>query len=243
MNLAVVIAAYNERANIEILGERLIRVLRGLRGWQAEIICVVEGSDGTREIVEQLSRELLPVRLLYQPTRTGLANAFRRGFAAVAPETHFVVTMDADLNHQPEEIPRLLERAVASGADILVGSRFVRGARVEGMPIWKRAVSRLVNGLMGFLSGLRIRDKTSGFRIYRSDAVRSLEFVNEGFAFLPEILLDADASGLKIVEEPIHFVYRVRGTSKMNLWKTSGSYLALLRSRLRTKFRSFSRRA
>lgn len=235
MRLAVVIAAYNERANIEILGRRLVAVLEGIPGSEAEVIFVVEGDDGTREIVERMSRELRSVRLLYQPTRAGLATAFRRGFAAVSSETDFVVTMDADLNHQPEEIPRLLARAVSSGADILVGSRFVQGARVEGIPIWKRAASRIVNGLMGVFSGLRIRDKTSGFRIYRIEAIRSLRFVNSGFAFLPEILLDATASGLKIVEEPIHFVYRIRGTSKMNLWKTSESYLALLRSRFRTK--------
>lgn len=233
MRLAVVIAAYNERGNIEILDGRLVRALEGLRECQATIVYVVEGDDGTKEVLERVSRHSCPVRLLYQPTRTGLAHAFRRGFAAVPDETDFVVTMDADLNHQPEEIPRLLERAISSGADILVGSRFVGGARLEGMPLWKRVASRMVNNLMGAFGGLRVRDKTSGFRIYRLDALRSLRFVNPGFAFLPEILLDATASGLKIVEEPIHFVYRVRGTSKMNLWKTGASYLALAASRLR----------
>jgi dolichol-phosphate mannosyltransferase len=235
MRLAIVIAAYNERENIEVLDGRLARALEGLTGCEATVFYVVEGDDGTREALERVSRDSFPVRVLYQPTRTGLADAFRRGFAAVPDETDFVVTMDADLNHQPEEIPRLLERAISTGADILVGSRFVGGARVEGMPLWKRGASRIVNGLMGTFAGLRIRDKTSGFRIYRLEALRSLAFVNEGFAFLPEILLDARASGWKIVEEPIHFVYRVRGTSKMNLGRTGASYLALAASRLRRK--------
>jgi dolichol-phosphate mannosyltransferase len=237
MKLAVVVAAYNEHDSIEALTRRLVAILRGMRDCASEIIYVVEGDDGTREIVEALSVELRPVRLLYQKDPIGLASAFRRGFAAVSPDTDFVVTMDADLNHQPEEIPRLVARAVASRADIVVGSRFVRGARIDGMPVWKRAVSRLVNRLVGFLFDLRIRDKTSGFRVYRSEALRALEFANSGFAFLPEILLDATESGLEIVEAPIHFVYRTRGVSKMNLWRTSGSYLALLVSRLRSKFR------
>ncbi|HEV8231351.1 MAG TPA: glycosyltransferase [Thermoanaerobaculia bacterium] len=235
MNLAVVVAAYNEQENIEALTRRLVAVLRGMHGCNPELIYVVEGDDGTKEIVERLSVEFPAVRLLYQTDPTGLANAFRRGFAAVSLETNFVVTMDADLNHQPEEIPRLLARAVETRADIIVGSRFVRGARVDGVPVWKIAVSRLVNRAIGLLFGLRIQDKTSGFRVYRSEALRAVEFTNSGFAFLPEILIDATASGLEIVEEPIHFVYRIRGTSKMNLWRTSGSYIAMLRRRLRAK--------
>lgn len=236
LNLAVVIAAYNERDNVENLTRRLVSALKDVRHGSVEIIYVVEGDDGTREIVENLSRELHPIRLLYRRDPTGLADAFRRGFAVVPDNTDFVVTMDADLNHQPEEIPRLLARAEASRADILVGSRLVEDARVDGMPIWKRVVSLLVNRVVGFLFGLRVRDKTSGFRVYRLQALRGIEFANSDFAFLPEILLSANAAGMTIVEEPIHFVYRVHGTSKMNLWKTGKSYLALLRTRfLRTR--------
>lgn len=235
MKLAVVIAAYNERENIGPLTQRLIGVLRALSDWSWEIIYVVDGDDGTDQVVARLSADLHPIRLSYQAQPNGLANAFRRGFAIVPPDSDFVLTMDADLNHQPEEIPRLLQEIIATGSDIVIGSRFVRGSRIIGMPLWKRLVSRSINSLMGVLFDLDVRDKTSGFRVYKAGALRSLEFDNSGFAFLPEILLRASAAGLSIIEEPIHFIYRVQGTSKMNLWKTSKSYLSLLYKYLKTK--------
>ena len=227
MKVVVVIAAYNERDNIEHLTLRLVNVLQTLRGWDWEIIYVVDGVDGTKEIVERLSTDLRNIQLLYQAKPDGLSNAFRRGFARLPPESDFVLTMDADLNHQPEEIPRLLQKMIETGSDILVGSRFVRGSRIDGMPPWKRMLSRSVNLLMGVLFGLHIRDKTSGFRVYKAGALRSISFDSAGFAFLPEILLRGSAAGLSISEEPIHFIYRVYGASKMNLWKTSKSYLSL----------------
>lgn len=234
--LAVVIAAYDEEENAEALTRRLHRTLSGLAGWTWEIVYVVEGRDRTREILERLAAEIGGLRILYQEAPAGIGNAFRRGFAAVPEGLDFVVTLDADLNHQPEEIPRLLEAARRSGCDVLIGSRFLAASRVEGTPLWKRFLSGTMNLLMRWLYGLRVRDKTSGFRVYRAEALRSLEFENEDFAFLPEILIRASAAGLTLAEEPIHFVFRREGRSKMGIWKTSLSYLRLLRAR-------FSRRA
>jgi dolichol-phosphate mannosyltransferase len=231
MKLVAVIAVYNERGNIEALTRRLEATLRNSSEWDVEILYVIEGDDGTREAVEALAKELPGIRTLYRREPTGLADAFRRGFSALPPDIDFVLTMDADLNHQPEEIPRLLQTAIAAGADIIVGSRFVPGARIEGMPIWKRFLSRLANLGMALVFDRRVRDKTSGFRIYRAEALRSLSFTNSGFAFLPEIVLRAISAGMIIVEVPIHFIYRVHGRSKMRLWKTGRSYLDLLRSR------------
>src|SRR5262245_5683839 len=129
MRVVAVIAAYNERDNIEQLTRRLVAVLQTLRGWDWEVIYIVDGVDGTKEIVERLSTDLRHIQLLYQAEPDGLSNAFRRGFARLPPDSDFVLTMDADLNHQPEEIPRLLLKMTETGSDILVGSRFVRGSR------------------------------------------------------------------------------------------------------------------
>ncbi len=235
MKVVTVIAAYNERDNIEQLTLRLVSALQTLCGWDWEVLYVVDGDDGTREIVQRLSTDLRHIQLIYQAQPDGLSNAFRRGFARLPPDSDFVLTMDADLNHQPEEIPRLLQKTIENGSDILVGSRFVRGSRIDGMPPWKRMLSLSVNFLMGVLFGLHIRDKTSGFRVYKAGALRSISFDSAGFAFLPEILLRASAAGLSISEEPIHFIYRVYGASKMNLWKTSKSYLSLLYRYRRTR--------
>lgn len=141
--------------------------------------------------------------------------------------------MDADLNHQPEEIPRLLEAAGRGGCDVLVGSRFVGGSAVEGTPLWKRSLSGTMNHLMRLLYGLRVKDKTSGFRVYRAEVLRQIEFESNAFAFLPEILIRAHRAGYALGEEPIRFIYRKEGRSKMGIGSTTLSYLKLLRPRRR----------
>ncbi len=235
MKLSVVIAAYNEQDNIEELTRRLDGVLRGLTATDSEIIFVVEGPDSTREILERLSTELGRIRILYTEKQSGLGSAFRRGFAAVAPDADLVLTMDADLNHEPEEIPRLLEEIQRRDLDVLVGSRFIAGSRNEGIPLWKWVLSILMNRLIASLFDVEIRDKTSGFRIYRAEALRRLTgYRNNDFAFLAEMLITATDEGLRIGEAPIHFTFRTRGESKMSIPKTSRSYLILLRSRFDT---------
>lgn len=232
MKLSIVIAAYDEVENVEELTRRLDAVLRRLVGVAWEMIFVVEGRDGTREVLERLAEELGRIRVAYHELPSGLGAAFRRGFALIAPDTDVVATMDADLNHHPEELPRLLAERERLGADILIGSRLVRGARADGIPLWKRGASGIVNRIIGTLFNVEAVDKSSGFRVYRADALRRLTaYRNDDFAFLPEMLIQATTLGMAIFEVPIHFTFRTRGRSKMSIAQTSRSYLTLLRSR------------
>jgi dolichol-phosphate mannosyltransferase len=235
MKIASLVAAYDERENIEALARRLEATLGSLPGFEHELIFVVDGTDGTREILQGLAMEVPAIRTLYDGTPRGLGNALRRGLAAIGRETDFIVTMDADLNHQPEEIPRLLDVLQARQADILVGSRFIPGARVDGTPLWKLFLSGTLNVIMRIVFGLNVKDKTSGFRIYRAAALREIDWVNENFAALPEILIRARRAGLRVEEAPIHFIYRREGTSKMRFWTTVFSYLTLLRMSLQRR--------
>ncbi|HEV3455038.1 MAG TPA: glycosyltransferase [Thermoanaerobaculia bacterium] len=228
MKVSVVIAAYDEAANIEPLTRRLAAALAVIPDCSWELIFAVEGEDGTREALDRLSREIVPLRVLYEREPAGLGAAFRRGFAAVASDADYVITLDADLNHQPEEIPRLLAAARERDSDVLIGSRFVAGAGVEGTPRWKRLLSGTMNRLMTRLYGLQAHDKTSGFRVYRARVVREVAYENDQFAFLPELLIRASNAGFRVAEEPIHFRYRREGRSKMAFWPTAASYLALL---------------
>ncbi len=171
------------------------------------------------------------IHVLYNERPSGLGRAFLRGFQAVPDDSDYVVTMDADLNHQPEEIARLMGVACESGADIVVGSRRVEQSQVEGMPLWKTALSRTVNRTMHFIMGTRINDLTSGFRVYRFRSLCQIHFENVGFAFLPEVLIDAASKRFKIVEEPIRFVFREAGESKMHFVSTSLSYVRLFAKR------------
>lgn len=230
--IVAVVAAYDEEETIETLTRRLLTTFQGMKGIDAELLFVVEGRDRTREILERIAAEHANVRILYNPEPSGLGAAFRRGFDAVPRDADWVVTLDADLNHQPEEIPRLLGRLRETGADILVGSRFLEASEVEGSPLWKKALSGSVNLLMRYLYGVSVKDKTSGFRLYRAEALRKLEFRRSGFAFLPELLIRAHNLGLHVIEEPIHFIFRKQGRSKMAFVRTSLSYIALLSARL-----------
>ena len=242
MNLSVVIAAYNEAGNIGPLTSRLISTLDGIENFGWELIYVIEGRDETRAIAEGFARQRPEIRIVYNAEPSGLAKAFRKGFDAVAPQTDFVVTMDADLNHQPEEIPRLLNALLTRNASIVVGSRKVLGSTAEGIPSWKRILSDAVNRCMKILAGMPVADMTSGYRIYRYATIQRISFSNRGFAFLPEILMQAQMAGEHIVEEPIQFIFRVNGDSKMKLVPTALSYVRLFAGRM-LSFPSLRRRS
>jgi dolichol-phosphate mannosyltransferase len=197
---------------------------------------VIEGTDGTLDIARKFAAVRPEIKILYGERPSGLGVAFQRGFDAIPLDADFVITMDADQNHQPEEIPRLLAVAREAGVDIVVGSRRVDESEVEGMPLWKSAISQLVNQMMRIMMGVKINDMTSGFRVYRSAVLRQLRFDIGGFAFLPEILIDAAARRCKIVEEPIRFVFRESGESKMRISSTGLSYARLFAKHYVTSF-------
>ena len=227
MKIAVVIAAYDEAGNIRPLTERLVHTLDTLPECSWKLIYVIEGTDGTFEIAREFATKRNEIEILFAEQPSGLGRAFRRGFDVVPADTDFVVTMDADLNHQPEEIPRLLTRLRETKADIVVGSRRLDESSVHGTPAWKRAISHLGNRCMHLFMGMRIGDLTSGFRVYRSEALRQIGFKSPGFAFLPEILIIAASRNLRIVEAPINFVFRTSGESKLQIGPTGIGYLRL----------------
>jgi dolichol-phosphate mannosyltransferase len=227
MKITIVIAAYNESQNIGPLTQRLIDTLDALQGTSWKLIYVIEGTDGTVDIARDFACRRPEIEIQFNERPSGLGAAFRAGFNAVPFDADFVVTMDADLNHQPEEIPRLLAAALESGADVVVGSRRVPDSSVEGMPFWKAAASRCVNRTMHLMMGLRVDDVTSGFRVYRAPALHRIQFGTAGFAFLPEILIIAASYGFRIIERPITFIFRTSGESKMRIGSTSFSYLRL----------------
>ena len=242
LNIAVVIAAYNEVANISTLTKRLIQTLDGIEEGRWRLIYVIEGTDGSKDIAEEFARERADIQVIYGERQSGLGNAFRKGFEAVPDYTDVLVTMDADLNHQPEEIPRLVAKLSSYEADIVIGSRKVAGSTVVGVPLWKRLLSDILNRVMKRMIAAPVADQTSGFRVYRYSSFRRISYCNTGFAFLPEILVCARQIGLSIREEPIRFVWRERGTSKMRIVDTSLSYVAFLRRAFQSRTPSPSSR-
>jgi len=228
MKIAVVIAAYDEAESIGQLTTRLIHTLDAIQNVTWTLIYVIAGTDGTVDIARDFARTKPHIQVIYSEKPRGLGNAFRIGFDAVPADADVMVTMDADLNHQPEEIPQLIEALTQQSADIVVGSRKLDQSVVEGVPVWKAALSRFGNKTLIVLLNIRALDMTSGFRVYRAAVVRGLAFRSNNFAFLPEILILAGSQNLKVVEEPIRFVYREFGKSKMSISITALSYSKLL---------------
>jgi len=231
VKLSVVIAAWNERENLEALTRRLHQTLSAQEHLEYELLYVLAGDDGTLDIARRLQSELGRMHIIEEPQPEGLGAALRKGFAAVDDDTDAVLVMDADLNHQPEEIPRLLASLERTRADLVIGSRVVAGSKVTGTPLWKRFLSGVLNQIMHGLFGGEVRDKTSGFRLYRASALRTIHFRQNDFSSAPEVVIQLQRAGFRIVEEPIHFIYRREGVSKMELVPTSLSYLSLLRGR------------
>jgi dolichol-phosphate mannosyltransferase len=202
--------------------ENIAEVLRRLRAAApaADVLVVDDSSpDGTAALAKAAGHELGGVDVLVRPTKSGLGSAYRAGFAEGLVRGYDVlVEMDSDLSHDPARLPALL-RAVEAGADLALGSRYVPGGSIPNWPFHRRWLSRWGNRYADMVLGLSVRDATSGFRAYRAGALRGIDLDSvraDGYGFQIEMAYRVTANGGQIVELPIEFVDRERGTSKMS---------------------------
>ena len=207
--LAVVTPTYREAATIE-------RLLDGLRPLGARVIVVDDASpDGTAALARQRGATVIE-----RPGKLGLASAYQRGLGeALRLGADPIVQMDADLSHDPADVPRLLA-ALDQGADLAVGSRYVPGGGTENWGPHRRALSRFGAWYARAWLGLPVRDPTAGFKAWRAALLRTIELealVTEGYAFQVETLTRAVRVGGRVVEVPIVFRERPAGESKMSL--------------------------
>jgi dolichol-phosphate mannosyltransferase len=211
----VVLPTYNERENVAALLGSVRQVVPA-----ADILVVDDSSpDGTAEVVEELAAELGQIKLFRRPGKQGLGSAYREGFAIALDEGYdVIVSMDVDLSHDPAALPDLLA-LVATGADAVIGSRYVPGGATVDWPLHRRLLSRWGNRYTSLVLGLQVRDCTSGYRAYRADALRAIEpgtTAAEGYAFLTELVRRLVNRGFRVMETPIVFRDRRHGTSKMS---------------------------
>lgn len=210
----MVVPTYNEAEGI---GELLRRVREAAP--QADVLVVDDGSpDGTAVLVKEHPDFDAHVRLLERPGKQGLGAAYRAGFAwAMERGYDVIVQMDADLSHPPERIPALLA-AVTAGADLAIGSRYVRGGATDHWGVQRRFISWAGNQYVRLVLNLHVRDATAGFRAYRRDAlatIRVQDSESNGYSFQIENTWRARRARLRIVEVPITFADRALGASKM----------------------------
>jgi dolichol-phosphate mannosyltransferase len=217
----VVLPTYNERENLtNVVTLARIALASCDPPVAATVLIVDDGSpDGTGEIADQLAREHADVRVLHRARKGGLGGAYLAGFdQALMAGADLVVEMDADLSHDPADLPRLIDAARA-GADVVLGSRYLPGGSVEGWSLHRRLLSRAGGRYAAFMLGLPLSDLTGGFKCFRAGALRALDpdlVHSRGYAFQIELTYQAARAGLEIAEVPIVFRERELGRSKMS---------------------------
>lgn len=213
----VIIPTYNEKENIE----RMIRKIFSLKR-TFDILIVDDASpDGTATIVKQLQTSF-PDRLfiLEREAKLGLGTAYITGFKwALQRDYEYVFEMDADFSHKPKDLLRLYDACAKQGADIAIGSRYVSGVNVVNWPMSRVLLSYFASQYVRFISRLKIKDTTAGFKCYRREVLETIELDQikfKGYAFQIEMKFKAYKSGFVLQEVPIVFVNRLEGTSKMS---------------------------
>jgi dolichol-phosphate mannosyltransferase len=215
MNALILIPTYNERENLPIV------VGRVLAHPGARILVIDDGSpDGTGAVADHLASEHRGrLSVMHRTGPRGLGRSYLDGFrAALASDADVICQMDADLSHDPQFLPSLAA-ATEARADLVIGSRYMAGGRVENWPLRRVMLSGFANTYIRTVTGLRVRDCTSGYRCWRRDALARLpldSIGSDGYSFLVEVTFQAAAAGLQIAEVPIVFVERRQGISKLS---------------------------
>jgi len=210
----VVVPTYNERENLPILVAGL------LQHPNVRVLIVDDDSpDGTGSLAHELA-EKHPgrVRVLHRRGVRGLGRSYVDGLKlALGEPVDLICQMDADLSHDPAQLPVLM--AAAAHADVVIGSRYVSGGKIVNWPIRRKLLSRFANMYVRTVTRLSARDCTSGYRCWRRDALASMpldRFISDGYSFLVEMLYVASRRGSRIAEVPITFVERRLGESKLS---------------------------
>lgn len=215
MKTLVLIPTYNEKENIPILVGELMR-MPGVH----VMVLDDQSPDGTGRIADQLAQTYPGrVQCLHRTGQRGLGVSYLEGFhRAIASDFDFVGQMDADLSHDPKYLPAMIE-AASNGADLVIGSRYLNGISVVNWPLRRIILSQFANFYIRTVTGLHLRDITTGYRCWRRQSLARLpldRIVSDGYAFLLDVTFMAAAAGLAIEESPIIFVERRQGASKLS---------------------------
>jgi dolichol-phosphate mannosyltransferase len=210
----IIIPTYNEKENIETLLQRLMDLPFGLH-----VLVVDDGSpDGTAELVKQRMAREPRIHLLQRPGKMGLGSAYRDGFRyALENGAEYIFEMDADFSHDPASIGDFLE--TIQDADVVLGSRYLRGITVVNWPLSRLILSSFANKYTRLVTGLPVQDATGGFKCFRRRALESVRLdrvKSDGYAFQIEMSFKCWKKGFRIKEIPILFVDRQLGVSKMS---------------------------
>ena len=232
-NALVIIPTYNERENVV----RMLETVMGLEG-EFHVLVVDDGSpDGTAGLVKEMQgTHTGRIHLLERSGKLGLGTAYIAGFRwALERDYAFIFEMDCDFSHNPKDLIRL-KAACEQGAGVAVGSRYVRGGKVDNWPLGRVLMSYFASIYVNMVLWLGVHDSTAGFKCYRREVLAKINldrirFI--GYAFQIEMKHNAKRLGFRIVEVPITFIDRQFGSSKMSMGIFKEAFLGVLQMRFR----------
>jgi dolichol-phosphate mannosyltransferase len=212
--LLIVLPTYNEAGNIKAVLNGILSIDRPI-----DVLVIDDNSpDNTTNIVEAILDKNKRIYLIKRPKKLGLASAYKEGFNyGLLNKYSYIMQMDADLSHDPEDIPRFLE--YIKNYDCVIGSRYVDGIRVINWPLHRLILSYSASVYTRAITGLKLHDATSGFKCIRREALEMIDLNSlrsEGYGFNIELSYICQKKGLRTIEIPIVFSERFRGRSKLS---------------------------
>jgi dolichol-phosphate mannosyltransferase len=225
----VIVPTYNERENLPALVDKVLSL-----PVPVDLLVVDDSSpDGTGQLADEIAAKQPRVQVLHRAVKNGLGRAYCDGFKwALARDYEFILEMDGDFSHNPEEIPNFLQ--AARDADLVLGSRYRKGIRVINWPLKRLMLSMGAAKYVQWVTGMPISDPTGGFKCFRRRTLQSIDLdaiQSNGYSFQIEMTHKIWRRGLRIVEVPIIFLDRFQGTSKMSrkiVWEALGMVWRLL---------------
>ena len=228
--VAILLPTYKEAENIESLIKKLQQLKLNLT------IAVIDDSspDGTANIIKKLQKEYNNILLLVRPSKLGLGTAITDGFRLLLSQKNkpkYIVTMDADYSHNPDDITKLLH-AAKQGSDLIIGSRYCKGGKTVGWHKIRLVISRLANILASATIGIWIHDCTSGLRCYSKEYVKTVlsSLHSQTYEIQIETVKQARLQGFEVKEIPIIFMNRKRGKSKLTRAELKSFFLYIIKN-------------
>jgi len=236
----VVIPTYNEKDNVVRLSSSVLD-----QHVDIQILFVDDNSpDGTGKIIDELVSGNERIHVLHRAGKLGLGSAYREGFkAALSMGADYIIEMDADFSHDPGVLPEFLNAMQTS--DLVIGSRYLNGVSVVNWPIRRLILSYFASVYTRWVTGLQLRDCTSGFKCFRRSSLEAMDLdsvKSDGYSFQIEMNYRCMEKGLRITEIPIIFIDRHAGSSKMSRRIVREAVIMVWKLRLQTIFSSLWRK-
>jgi len=238
----VIIPTYNEKENIK----KIIKEIFSLKT-NFEILIIDDNSpDGTASIVKSLQKKYPDIlHIIEREEKLGLGTAYIKGFKwALSRNYEYIFQMDADFSHNPADLILLYKACAEKGADLVIGSRYISGVNVINWPIGRILLSYCASAYVRFITGMKIKDTTAGFKCYSSKVLQAINLDKikfKGYAFQIEMKFNTWKLGFNIVEVPIIFTDRKYGVSKMTGGIFNEALWGVIKMKINSLFKNYNK--